>query len=54
MIWNKQEFSVGEKMVVMRRAMATIMHGKKILINGAGQMLELGNTPEERINAVNN
>ncbi len=36
------------------RAMATIMHGKKILINGAGQMLELGNTPEERINAVNN
>lgn len=36
------------------RAIVTTMHGKKMLLNGAGQILELGNTPEERINAVSN
>ncbi|HHT0289206.1 TPA: hypothetical protein ACTW3X_003799 [Klebsiella pneumoniae] len=36
------------------RAVATIMHGEKILLNGSGQILKLDDRPEERINAVSN
>lgn len=36
------------------RAIVTVMHGKKILLNGSGQMIEPGDNPEELINAISN
>lgn len=36
------------------RAIATIMHGEKILLNASGQILKLEGRPEELINSVSN
>lgn len=36
------------------RAIVTIIDGRKVLMNGFGNVLELGDAPEERINSLSN